>query len=70
MKEWKLRKCFRAFNTVHGKLPPLRLAPYPNPNPNLGGFAGGNLPLGNFSGGWQFFDHDGKFTGDNFPVTI
>ena len=57
MKEWKLCKCFRAFNTVHGKLPPppRKIAPYPtpspNPNPDLGGFAGGNLPFGNFMGG-------------------
>ena len=28
-----------------------KIAPYPNPNPNVGGFAGHNLTLGNFTGG-------------------
>ena len=43
--------------------------PSPNPNPNLGGFAEGNLPLDNFPGR-QFYDHDDNFTEGNFPVTI
>ena len=78
MKEWKLCKCFRAFNKVHGKCPhppPRKIAPFPtpspNPNPYLGGHAGENLLLGIFIGGrGRFSDHDGNFTGGNFPVTI
>ena len=39
------------------------------------GFAGGSLPLGNFMEGGEggvgeFSDHDGNFTGGNFPFTI
>ena len=59
----------------HGtwKIAPLKIAPYttpsPNPNRNLGGFAGGNLPLGNFTKGegaifqsWCEF-YRGEFSG-------
>ena len=69
MKEWKLCKCFLAFNTVHGKSPPAQTLT------QCRGLAGGSLPLGNFMegvvGGWgEFSDHDDNFTGGNFPFTI
>ena len=61
MKEWELCKCFRAFNTVYGKLSPRKLSPvrlplYPNPNlnrkPNAGEFVewGGAVFWGQFYG--------------------
>ena len=49
MKEWKFWKCFRAFNTVHGKLLPVRLSPTLSlALPNLGGFAVGQSSVGQF----------------------
>ena len=45
IKEWELCKRFRAFNTVHGKLPPIRLPPTLTLVQTLaqiqGGFVGG-----------------------------
>ena len=67
MKEWELCKCFRAFNTVYGKLSPRKLSPvrlplYPNPNLNRKPNAGEFVEWGGGGGGQSF--------GGNFTVTI
>ena len=74
MKEWELYKCFRAFNTVHGKLSPVRFPLTLTLAQTLTqiqgvGFVGRKSSVRQFEVG-QLSDHDSNFTGGNFPVTI
>ena len=63
MKGYELCKCFRAFNTVYGKLSPGKLSPrkivtpYPNPKLSRKANAGGFVRRGQSSGG-QFYGQD------------
>ena len=74
MKEWELCKCFRAFNTVHGKLLPVRFPLTLTLAQTLTqiqgvGFVAGQSSVRQFQVG-QLSDNGSNFTGGNFPVTI
>ena len=80
MKEWKLNlysiQIAFLYSIGRQSVLPSYLTHSPKPNPNLGGFAGKNLPLGNFTGGgggggafpvWGGYWGGGR---GNFPIMM